>query len=339
MDHSAVASLSSSQVVHHKHDVQTGVHYIILDRVQARNAISQQLLLELEGALKIVLGHCATGISLGLPSSNSSPCSQRGKDDTSFCSTEPTTALGKCAEELQSRTSSIFKSMPQLTRLSHDKPVPARCVIIQSSSTTAFCAGADLKERKNMSSEEVVHFLANLRRVIDQIAVLPIPTIAAIEGPALGGGLELALACDFRVARASSQATVGFPECRLGIIPGAGGTQRAPRLIGLSRAKELVFTGRLLTAREAYDWGMIDYLCQEGRSVSDQARCLAEQMLHSAPLALASAKASITFGFDMDIDQALSWENSCYKPLLSTLDREEALKAFSEKRKPIFVGQ
>ncbi|CDS00074.1 hypothetical protein [Sporisorium scitamineum] len=137
-----------------------------------------------------------------------------------------------------------------------------RVLILRANGPT-FCAGADLKERRQMSDSEVVEFLQDVRQMLDQVEKLPIPTLAAIDGPALGGGLELALACDFRIAAASVD-KIGFPEVKLGIIPGAGGTQRAPRIIGLQRAKELIYTGTQLNATQGKQLGLIDHGHQYG---------------------------------------------------------------------------
>ena len=130
-----------------------------------------------------------------------------------------------------------------------------RVLILCSSSPGSFCAGADLIERRTMSETQVNKFLVDLRHALGRLETLPIPTIAAIDGPALGGGLEVALACDLRVA-GHSVTKIGLPEAKLGIIPGAGGTQRATRLLGLSKAKDLIFTGRMLTASQALSWGV-----------------------------------------------------------------------------------
>ncbi|PWN96803.1 ClpP/crotonase [Tilletiopsis washingtonensis] len=214
---------------------------------------------------------------------------------------------------------------------------PLRCLVIASSSA-CFCAGADLVERKTMSEAEVVAFLAELRRVFDRVAAFPVPTIAAIDGPALGGGLELALACDFRVADSRVQ-KLGFPEVQLGIIPGAGGTQRAPRLLGPTKAKELIYTGRLIDAKLALDWGLLDYVSEKDQTGTERALELAKGMARSAPLALASAKAAINRGQDLELAPALQWEQACYEELLPTEDRREALSAFADKRVPVFHGR
>lgn len=199
-----------------------------------------------------------------------------------------------------------------------------------------------------MSEPEVVEFLAKLRKLVGKLADFPVPTIAVLQGSALGGGLELALACDFRVGGSvggiaeNDKTKIGFPETHLGIIPGAGGTQRAPRLIGLSRAKELVYTGKLLNTKEAHEWGIIDHLAdgeEDGEEAIKRALRLAQSMTRSAPLALASAKKAMTIGADLELEKALDWEESCYEVLLPTQDRREALVAFAEKRKPKFVGR
>ncbi|KAG8803050.1 hypothetical protein FRC19_008449 [Serendipita sp. 401] len=149
-----------------------------------------------------------------------------------------------------------------------------RVLIISGSKPGAFCAGADLAERRTMSTSEVNQFLVDLRSAIHTLENMDVPTIAAIDGPALGGGLELALACDLRVA--GRQATkIGLPETKLGIIPGAGGTQRLTRLLGVSKAKELVFTGRALSPEQALSYGVVDYITDSGLS---KALELAEEM-------------------------------------------------------------
>ncbi|KAG6337230.1 hypothetical protein ID866_1860 [Astraeus odoratus] len=149
-----------------------------------------------------------------------------------------------------------------------------RVLIVRSTSPNAFCAGADLAERRTMSSMDINKFLADLRSTLGQLEALPMPTIAAIDGPALGGGLELSFACDLRVA-GHGVTKIGLPETRLGIIPGAGGTQRAVRLLGLAKAKDLIFTARMLTATEAHTWGVVDYVSAAPSTGYDRALELA----------------------------------------------------------------
>jgi len=164
------------------------------------------------------------------------------------------------------------------------------------------------------------------------------PTIAAIDGPALGGGLELALACDLRVAGPLAT-KIGLPETKLGIIPGAGGTQRATRLLGISKAKNLVFTGRMLNAEEALGWGLVDYATHSPMSAFERAVQLAQEMSSSAPLAVRAAKLAISRAPELALESGLDFERACYQPLLSTKDRVEALQAFKEKRAPVFKGE
>ncbi|KIM25585.1 hypothetical protein M408DRAFT_331127 [Serendipita vermifera MAFF 305830] len=210
-----------------------------------------------------------------------------------------------------------------------------RVLIVTGSQPGAFCAGADLAERRTMSTAEVNQFLIDLRKAIRNLEQLEIPTIAAIDGPALGGGLELALACDLRVA-GKQASKIGLPETKLGIIPGAGGTQRLARLLGVSKAKELVLTGRALTPEQALDFGVVDYVTELGLNKAFE---LAEEMSSGAPLALRAAKHAINRAPELDLEAGLDFEKACYQPLLSTKDRVEALSAFQEKRKPIFKGE
>lgn len=211
-------------------------------------------------------------------------------------------------------------------------------LIVRSKEPGSFCAGADLAERRTMTKPQVEKFLLDLRGALGLLENLPVPTIAAIDGPALGGGLELGLACDLRVA-GSSVTKIGLPEVRLGIIPGAGGTQRATRLLGISKAKDLIFTGRMLTAQEALEWGMVDYVSEPGQTAFDRALHLAKEMSSSAPLALRAAKLAISRAPELALESGLDFENACYQPLLNSKDRDEALLAFKEKRPPKFRGE
>jgi len=189
-----------------------------------------------------------------------------------------------------------------------------------------------------MNQVQVSKFLADLRSALSSLENLSVPTIAAIDGPALGGGLELGLACDLRVA-GHSVTKIGLPETRLGIIPGAGGTQRAARLLGVSKAKDLIFTGRMLTAVEAEQFGLVDYVSQPDTSASDRALELARAIAINAPLALRAAKLAISRAPELSTESGLDFERACYQPLLTTKDRNEALEAFREKRPPVFKGE
>ncbi|GAA5979637.1 hypothetical protein JCM10908_002993 [Rhodotorula pacifica] len=213
-----------------------------------------------------------------------------------------------------------------------------RTLILHSTAPGSFCAGADLKERKGMQPLEVARFLYNLRRLLSEIESLPLPTIAAVDGPALGGGLELALACDLRVA-GSSVTKIGLPETRLAIIPGAGGTQRLSRLIGASRAKDLIFSSRIMAAPEALERGVVNYVSDKGQSATQKAEEVVKEILQAGPLALRAAKTAVDIGAEVDLESGLDVERLAYQTILSTEDRMEGLRAFAEKRKPVYKGR
>lgn len=211
-----------------------------------------------------------------------------------------------------------------------------RAVVLRSSVPKVFCAGADLKERAEMSKAEVAAFVHGLRSAFTEVSRLPMPTIAAIEGAALGGGLELALACDFRIAGA--EAMLGLPETGLAIIPGAGGTQRLPRLIGASKAKELIFTARKLRAAEALEYGLLNYVTPAGTAL-DRALALAREILPQGPVAVRVAKEAVDRGSEVDLESGMVIEQACYAQVIPTADRTEGLAAFREKRKPVYRGE
>ncbi|XP_004953317.1 probable enoyl-CoA hydratase 2, mitochondrial isoform X1 [Setaria italica] len=218
----------------------------------------------------------------------------------------------------------------------------AKVVLVVSSVPGAFCAGADLKvwtcpERKLMSSSEVGEYARSLRSTFSSFEALPIPTIAVIEGAALGGGLELALSCDLRIC--GENAELGLPETGLAIIPGAGGTQRLPRIVGGSRAKELIFTGRRCDAAEAVMMGLANYCVPAGEAYQ-KALDIAREIMQKGPLGIRMAKKAINQGTQVaDMSSALAVEGECYEQLLHTQDRLEALAAFAEKRKPVYTGK
>lgn len=211
-----------------------------------------------------------------------------------------------------------------------------RAVVLRSTVPKVFCAGADLKERAGMSQAEVGVFVSGLRSAFADVGELPMPTIAAIEGAALGGGLELALACDFRIAGAD--ALLGLTETGLAIIPGAGGTQRLPRLIGATKAKELIFTARRLRAKEALEYGILNYVTPADHAL-ERSLALAREILPNGPVAVRMAKAAIDGGMQVDLKAGLAVEQRCYAGIIDTEDRTEGLTAFREKRKPVYKGK
>jgi len=215
-----------------------------------------------------------------------------------------------------------------------------RVLIIRSLAKGAFCAGADLKERAAMPPAEVGPAVARGRAIIGAWESLPMPVIAAIDGVALGGGLEMALACDLRVA--SDDARLGLTETRLAIIPGGGGTQRLPRVVGLAKAKELIYTARILRGRDAEAIGLVNHCVdqnEEGDAAYLRSLDLAREILPNGPIGVKMAKLAINKGTEVDISSGLSFEEAAYAQVIPTQDRIEALMAFREKRKPEFKGE
>ncbi|XP_063716276.1 methylglutaconyl-CoA hydratase, mitochondrial-like isoform X2 [Symsagittifera roscoffensis] len=182
-------------------------------------------------------------------------------------------------------------------------------LIVRSEVPGVFCAGADLKERANMPESEVAVFVAKIRALLLLLYHFPVPTLAAIDGVALGGGLELGLCCDLRVA--SIQSKLGLVETKLGIIPGGGGTQTLPRVVGLTKAKELIFTGRIVTGTEAKEMGLVDYVVDSDQ-VDATALSLSQQMGLRGPVALRMAKRAINQSAQGPIEQGMKIEQECY---------------------------
>ncbi|MCP3774829.1 enoyl-CoA hydratase [Paenibacillus sp. MZ04-78.2] len=211
-----------------------------------------------------------------------------------------------------------------------------RCIVVTGAGEKAFCAGADLKERAGMDMSQVRRTVSLIRECIHELEALPQPVIAAVNGAAFGGGTELALACDIRIA--SETAAFALTETSLGIIPGAGGTQRLPRLIGKGRAKELIFTARKIDAQEARDIGLVEYVTPP-ESLLDKALEIAGHIVRNAPVAVAQAKFAIDKGLDVDLSTGLAIEQNAYEVTIPTKDRLEGLQAFKEKRPPIFKGE
>ncbi|HET7629557.1 MAG TPA: enoyl-CoA hydratase-related protein [Bacillales bacterium] len=215
-----------------------------------------------------------------------------------------------------------------------DKDV--RVVIFTGAGEKAFSAGADLKERKTLNDQQVRRNVKKIRDVFSAVSDLPQPTIAAINGYALGGGFELALACDFRIC--VNDTKVGLPETSMAIIPGAGGTQRLPRLIGESKAMELILTARKISAEEAYELGLLTKVVARGQ-LMEACETFAAEMLRNGPVALQQAKYAIKKGMNADLQTGMDMESKAYELTIPTHDRVEALKAFNEKRKPQFKGE
>jgi methylglutaconyl-CoA hydratase len=212
-----------------------------------------------------------------------------------------------------------------------------RAIVVTGAGDKAFCAGADLKERQGMSENDVRVQVALYRSELGPLDRSPKPVVAAINGAALGGGLELALCCDLRVAAAHAQ--LGLPETSLGIIPGAGGTQRLPRVVGEARAKEMILLARRLTADEALAWGLVNRVTPAGKNVVDDAVEWIRPIAEGAPIAQAAALEAIDRALDVSLEVGLELEKVSYDKTLVSADRREALAAFAEKRKPRFEGR
>jgi len=211
-----------------------------------------------------------------------------------------------------------------------------RVIIFTGSGDRAFSVGADLKERKTLTDLQVKRNLYKIGEVFSAIENLPQPTIAMMNGFAFGGGMELALACDFRIA--ADTALMGLTETGLAIIPGAGGTQRLPRLIGEAKALELILTARRMSAAEALSYGVLTKVATPEDLVQVTAD-FADSILANGPIALQQAKFAIKHGMNVDLQTGLAIERKAYELTIPTEDRIEALNAFSEKRKPVFKGK
>lgn len=209
-------------------------------------------------------------------------------------------------------------------------------VVIITGAGKAFCAGADLKERVTLSEQQVREFIYTIRNLFTFIENMNKPVIAGVNGIALGGGTELALACDLRIV--SEAASMGLTETRLAVIPGAGGTQRLPRLVGRGKAKELIFTGRRVDAGEALQIGLANKICP-AEALLDECRAMAAMICEAGPIAIQQAKYAINAGIETDMGTGLAIESNAYWTVIPTEDRLEGLAAFREKRKPVYKGK
>lgn len=228
----------------------------------------------------------------------------------------------------------LYELQETLAGIKFDQSI--RTVIIIGSGDKVFCAGADLKERLTMSTVEVKQTVSLIRYVVDEVELLPMPVIAAINGAAFGGGLELALACDIRMA--AETAKVGLTETSLAIIPGAGGTQRLPRLIGIGKAKELIYTAKRVDAFEAKELGIIEHVVPK-EELLNKAMEIAKKIAENGPIAVGQAKLAINKGIEVDLQTGLEIEKMAYAITIPTKDRTEGLTAFKEKRKPVYKGE
>ncbi len=239
------------------------------------------------------------------------------------------------ADRSNALSRAVVRRLGALAREAHGNP-QVRAVIITGQGDKAFCAGADLKERKDMTLADVREFLPSYQLSFNAIDRLDRPVIAAMNGVAFGGGLELALACDARIM--AHDAKIGLTETSLGIIPGAGGTQRLPRLIGMSRAKQMVLWAERIDAAEALRIGLVNRVTAPGESALAQALAWADAFRRAAPIAIGAALEALDGALELPLDAGLEHERRCYERTLVSHDRVEALEAFAVKRAPVFKG-
>lgn len=211
-----------------------------------------------------------------------------------------------------------------------------RALVITGTGDKAFVAGADIQQFPSLNRESGIALVEKGKRIFDRIAAFPFPVICAINGVALGGGLELALACDIRIAE--KQAKLGLPEAKLGVLPGYGGTQRLTRLVGSGKAKELIFTGEYVSSNESLQMGLVERVVSPGAAL-EEAIDLAKKMSANGPQAIASAKRVIDEGLGLPLHEAQKLESEQFGILCETGDMQEGVQAFMEKRTPAFQGK
>jgi len=209
-------------------------------------------------------------------------------------------------------------------------------VIMTGAGEKAFVAGADISEMKDMDPIKAKEFAELGQKILRKIELMKKVVIAAVNGYALGGGCELAMACDLRIA--SKNAKFGQPEVGLGIIPGFGGTQRLPRIVGMSKAKELIFTGEIINAEEALRIGLVSKVVEQEKLL-EEAQNIAKKIMSKSMIAISLAKEAINMGGSMDIEAGMSFEAKAFALCFSTYDQKEGMIAFMEKRAPKFIGK
>jgi enoyl-CoA hydratase len=216
------------------------------------------------------------------------------------------------------------------------EPGQLRCVVVTGSGDRAFCAGGDLKERDGMTQAEWQAQHELFERAFVALVECTVPVLAAVNGHAFGGGLEMALCCDFIYAVPGAR--FAQSEVRLGIMPGGMGTQNLPRAVGERRAKELILSARPFSAAEGLEWGLVNRICEPARLL-EEALATAQAIAENAPLSVRQAKKSVHYGLQMDLLTGYRFEIEAYNRLVDTADRREGVKAFNEKRKPKFEGK
>jgi enoyl-CoA hydratase len=215
-------------------------------------------------------------------------------------------------------------------------PNKQRCIVLTGAGPRAFCAGGDLKERNGMTDQQWQDQHLIFERAIRAIVQCPVPTIAAVNGAAYAGGMEIALCTDFIYA--AEHARFALTEVTLGIMPGAGGTQSLPRAVGARRAKEILLTGKPFTAQQAFEWGMVNRICTT-ETLLTEALETAAVIAANAPISTRQIKQSVNYGLNMDLASGMMFEIEAYNRMVPTEDRREGIRAFNEKRKPNFQGR
>jgi enoyl-CoA hydratase len=215
-------------------------------------------------------------------------------------------------------------------------PNEQRCIVLTGAGARAFCAGGDLKERNGMTDQQWQDQHLIFERAIRAIIACPVPIIAAVNGAAYAGGMEIALCCDFIYA--AEHARFALTEVTLGIMPGAGGTQTLPRAVGARRAKEILLTGKPFTAQQGFEWGMVNRICAADTLLAD-ALATAAVIAGNAPISTRQIKQSVNYGLNMDLASGMMFEIEAYNRMVPTEDRREGIRAFNEKRKPQFQGR
>jgi enoyl-CoA hydratase len=215
-------------------------------------------------------------------------------------------------------------------------PNKQRCVVLTGAGPKAFCGGGDLKQRNGMTDEQWQDQHLIFERAIRAMIACPVPIIAAVNGAAYAGGMEMALCCDFIYA--SETARFALTEVTLGIMPGAGGTQNLPRAVGARRAKEILLTGRPFTVQQAYEWGMVNRVCAPDRLLQEALETAAV-IAGNAPISTRQIKQSVNMGLNTDLQTGMMFEIEAYNRMVPTDDRREGIAAFNEKRKPVYKGR
>src|ERR1700733_1153169 len=215
-------------------------------------------------------------------------------------------------------------------------PNRQRCIVLTGAGAKAFCAGGDLKQRNGMTDEQWQDQHLIFERMIRAMIACPVPIIAAVNGAAYAGGMEISLCADFIYA--AENARFALTEVTLGIMPGAGGTQTLPRAVGARRAKEILLTGRPFSVQEAYEWGMVNRVCASSDLLA-QALETASVIAGNAPISTRQIKQSVNLGLNMDLSSGMMFEIEAYNRMVPTEDRREGIRAFNEKRKPVYKGR